>query len=275
MIDRAAKINPLADQKEKAGQQSLDKKALKKACAQFEGLIMHQLLKGMRRTVSESNLLHGGPGEKIWKDMFDQVLAEEAGQSGSLGLGDLLYRQLLGQPQVGPDQTGLANQNIEAYLKSANVGRQARDSQLDLPVEGRITSNFGLREHPILGGLRMHHGLDLAAPSGTSIRAAQGGKVTFSGQSGNYGYLVEIDHGNGLTTRYAHNQENLVEAGQEVKAGQVVAKVGSSGLSTGPHLHFEVRQNGQPVDPLSLLEPTSLRRAKAEPAGQKDGQNKG
>lgn len=118
------------------------------------------------------------------------------------------------------------------------------------PVRGRITSRFDYRRHPILGGRRFHTGVDIAAPGGTPIRAAREGVVIFAGWLGGYGKCVIIDHGDGYTTLYGHCSSICVSRGQHVSRGQVVGRVGSTGLSTGPHLHFEVRYRGRPVNPL-------------------------
>jgi murein DD-endopeptidase MepM/ murein hydrolase activator NlpD len=99
----------------------------------------------------------------------------------------------------------------------------------------------------------MHKGLDIAAPTGAPVKAVAPGKVVFSSQAGGYGNLVVIDHGNGFTTRYAHNRTLLVSVGDTVRAGQEIAHVGSTGRSTGPHLHFEVLRNGYAVDPLAAI----------------------
>lgn len=119
-----------------------------------------------------------------------------------------------------------------------------------LPVRGRITSRFGWRIHPISRVRRMHTGVDIAAPSGTPIAAAGGGEVIFAGRKGGYGNAVIIDHGRGRTTLYGHMSRIQVRVGQVVQRGLIVGNVGSTGFSTGPHLHFEVRQNGNPVNPL-------------------------
>lgn len=117
------------------------------------------------------------------------------------------------------------------------------------PVAGRITSGFGERFHPILRHRRMHTGVDFGAPHGAPVRAAAAGVVLLAAYSGGYGNCVILDHGDGRTTLYAHCSVLLVREGQEVRQGQVIARVGSTGLSTGPHLHFEVRVNGTPVNP--------------------------
>ena len=125
--------------------------------------------------------------------------------------------------------------------------------QMIYPSNGEITSSFGWRLHPILGYERFHTGIDFGADYGTTIYAADNGTVIFSGWYGGYGNAVIIDHGNGITTLYGHSSELLVAEGQAVKRGEAIATVGSTGLSTGPHLHFEVRQNGEPIDPMGFL----------------------
>lgn len=119
------------------------------------------------------------------------------------------------------------------------------------PVRGSITSRFGYRS--IFGSYSYHQGLDIAVPYGTSIKAADGGKVTYSGWKGSYGKLVVIDHGNGKKSYYGHNSSLLVSVGEKVYQGQVIARAGSTGNSTGSHCHFEVRINNTPVNPLNYL----------------------
>lgn len=118
-----------------------------------------------------------------------------------------------------------------------------------LPVNGRITSGFGYRMHPVLGYRRLHTGLDIAAPTGTPIHAAGGGEVVFAGRRGGYGNCVIIDHGRSKATLYGHMSSLGVRSGQVVSRGQTIGRVGSTGMSTGPHLHYEVRINGSPVNP--------------------------
>ncbi len=119
--------------------------------------------------------------------------------------------------------------------------------------DASVTSPFGYRADPFLGRPALHSGVDLAQGYGAEIRATGAGRVTHAGSMGGYGIMVEIDHGNGLTTRYAHMSEALVEEGQDVAKGAVLGRIGSSGRSTGPHLHYEVRVDGEPVDPERYL----------------------
>ncbi|TCL72335.1 murein DD-endopeptidase MepM/ murein hydrolase activator NlpD [Hydrogenispora ethanolica] len=121
------------------------------------------------------------------------------------------------------------------------------------PARGRISDIFGWRYHPILKTKRFHNGEDIAVPTGTPVHAADGGVVLVSGWQGGYGYFVAIDHGNGISTCYGHNSRLLVRVGQRVQQGDVIAYSGSTGLSTGPHIHFEVRVKGVPVDPRKYL----------------------
>jgi murein DD-endopeptidase MepM/ murein hydrolase activator NlpD len=122
-----------------------------------------------------------------------------------------------------------------------------------LPVDADVVSSFGNREDPFTGRHAFHAGLDFAAEKGTAIHAAAGGKVAFAGFRPDFGWVVEVDHGNGLATRYAHASRLLVKAGDVVMPGDTIAAVGSTGRSTGAHLHFEVLRNGEATDPRRYL----------------------
>jgi murein DD-endopeptidase MepM/ murein hydrolase activator NlpD len=121
------------------------------------------------------------------------------------------------------------------------------------PVNGPITSPFGYRTDPVLGGNRLHAGVDIAASQGTPIKAAGDGVVVMAGWNGGYGNFTLIDHGGGLATGYGHQSRIGVSIGQHVSTGEVIGYVGSTGASTGPHLHWEVRVNGSPVDPMGWV----------------------
>ncbi|MBW3551605.1 MAG: M23 family metallopeptidase [Proteobacteria bacterium] len=141
---------------------------------------------------------------------------------------------------------------------AAAVGRSASGDDLGVgpvarPLPGAVGSRYGNRVHPVHGGVKMHHGADIGAATGTPIHAFAAGTVTFAGSRGGYGNMVEVDHGNGYVTRYAHNSRLLHKVGTLVRAGQEIAKAGSTGRSTGPHVHFEVWQNGRAVNPNKLL----------------------
>ncbi|MEO0686911.1 MAG: M23 family metallopeptidase, partial [Cyanobacteria bacterium J06649_11] len=121
------------------------------------------------------------------------------------------------------------------------------------PSDGYISSPYGWRSHPILGRGRLHTGIDFAANYGSTIRAADSGTVLYSGWYGGYGKTVIINHGKGISTLYGHSSKLYVKSGENVKRGQPIAAIGSTGFSTGPHLHFEVRKNGTPVNPAKYL----------------------
>lgn len=131
-----------------------------------------------------------------------------------------------------------------------------------MPVgHGYVVSGYGTRTDPITGRQAVHLGVDFDVPLGSDVLAVAEGVVSFSGVRNGYGNVVEIDHGNGYMTRYAHNSRNVVEVGTRVRIGQVVAKVGSTGRSTGPHCHFEVWLNGRPVNPMAYVRSTRSTRS--------------
>jgi murein DD-endopeptidase MepM/ murein hydrolase activator NlpD len=145
---------------------------------------------------------------------------------------------------------------IGEMLRQIQAGQRLAPRKKDtfrLPVNAPMSSRFGYRVHPIFGDTRLHTGLDFAAGAGTPIKAAGPGRIVWAGPRGGYGNLVAIDHGNGLATLYAHQSRIDVTIGQKVAAGEVIGLVGSTGFSTGPHLHFETRELGTPADPQLYL----------------------
>lgn len=180
-------------------------------------------------------------------DKFDLVVQRAA--DGTLG--QLLY--------VGLDRIARADVELLKWTDGRNVvwvngdGVGGQDSsQIALPVHGRMTSGFGERFHPILGYMRFHKGVDLAASAGTPIVAAADGRVVGAGWHGGYGQQVEIAHTAGVETTYGHMSRIAAHIGQVVRKGEVIGWVGSTGLSTGPHLHFEVTRNGRAINPMGV-----------------------
>jgi murein DD-endopeptidase MepM/ murein hydrolase activator NlpD len=153
------------------------------------------------------------------------------------------------QKKVAQEQARIAA--AKARSKPRNFVRGS--GIMALPSTGYISSPYGWRSHPVLGRRRLHTGMDFAAGYGSTIRAADSGTVLYSGWYGGYGKTVIINHGKGITTLYGHSSKLYVQAGENVKRGQAISAIGSTGLSTGPHLHFEVRKNGTPVNPANYL----------------------
>ena len=164
-------------------------------------------------------------------------------------LGDLDDRSLDLESRALKEEVSL--QEIRGYLDDRTSLVNAYPSEW--PVRGWVTSMYGWRTSPHSGARRLHTGLDIAAPRGTPIVAAADGHVVFAGYHSAYGNLVVIDHGYGITTKHAHTSRILVRVGDRVIRGDVIARVGNTGRSTGPHLHFELLQDGVPVNPLPFL----------------------
>lgn len=173
------------------------------------------------------------------KDVMDAVVTED---SGSVNMEAL-------------------KKEIDASIRSVSEIRAYLEEQKDVyvstpigwPVEGRISSGYGMRRHPILGRDMFHSGMDISISSGTPVRATADGVVSYSGWEGRGGNTVVIENGNGFRTAFAHNRRNSVKVGQRVKRGDVVAYVGSTGVSSGPHVHYEVWKNGKSVNPSEYL----------------------
>ncbi len=146
-------------------------------------------------------------------------------------------------------------EDLDAALSQLDaVRKNALSLPVTIPAPGsEITSRFGSRKDPFLGRMAFHSGIDFRTLTGTAVHASGAGTVVAAGRNGGYGYMVEIDHGQGLSTRYAHLSRIMVEKGQRVMAGDVIAKSGNTGRSTGPHLHYEIRRNGKAIDPMRIL----------------------
>jgi murein DD-endopeptidase MepM/ murein hydrolase activator NlpD len=161
-------------------------------------------------------------------------------------------------PRAPKDANGFERQLYRIGIARIQIHRLTRtlhNVPIRKPLEGEadLVSGFGIRQDPFTGSPAMHTGLDIRGEPGDPVRAAADGTVTAAGWSGGYGRVVDIDHGNGLSTRYGHLSAIDVRVGQSIKTGQVLGKVGSTGRSTGPHLHYETRLRGEAVDPQKFL----------------------
>ncbi len=177
------------------------------------------------------------------------------GQGGSESASDVPASDLLSSLETLQgqfDQSGRQLAVLEAMLFDQQLENQRTPA--GMPAPGYISSGYGGRSDPFGGGRSHHLGIDIDANTGDPVTAAAEGVVSFSGVRSGYGNVVEIDHGNGYTTLYAHNSRNLVRVGDVIRVGQLIAKVGSTGRSTGSHLHFEVHVNGRPVNPRQYLD---------------------
>lgn len=246
-------------QDQKPGE-TLSKEEREKLSAQFEALLVHELVKSMRATVDSGD---SDFGVSMSMDMMDQSLSDAV--AGQMGIGKHLLAQIdpetrktitpaknvmpvrppLAEPSPAPSKAALPSLDQITPIHARPVDA--------LPVDGIISSPFGERIHPITGKTKEHHGIDIAASKGQEIYAVRSGVVRFAGDKGGYGKTVEIKHQDGTVSRYAHADKIHVRVGDRIEAGECIADVGSTGHSTGPHLHFEIHKFGKPIDPTTYL----------------------
>ncbi len=224
-----------------------DAESIKKVAKEMEALFAYEMIKVMRETTEQPE--NSGLGSSTYLSMFDMELSKLFAERG-LGLRETLERGLTSiSGKAG--QAGVRN---EAGDKNQlpPAAEEIRALLPDIP-QARVSSEYGLRMDPFTGNRKFHHGVDISAPEGAGVHAVGKGTVAFSGEQNGYGNVVIIDHENGYSTKYAHNQQNLVKEGDEVDYGSVIARVGSSGRSTGSHVHFEVLYKGQAINPGTIL----------------------
>lgn len=244
---------------------------VKTAAKQLEAFFLRQMLSEAKP--QGGGAIDGGFAGDTFKQMFDDALADKMSAAGGIGMSQMFAKQLakaagtsaetgtdaapIASAPVASSSQTIADQISAITSQNPSSGVPAGAPHLILPVAGRASSGYGLRADPIKHEMINHPGFDLAAPTGTQVTAAAGGTVVHAGPAGTYGNLVTVRHANGFETRYAHLSEVDVKEGDTVQAGQDVGKVGTTGYSTGPHLHFEVRKDGQAIDPAPLLPLTS------------------
>ena len=198
------------------------------------------------------------------RDRFDLLLEHKRAATGETVTGGLIYARL-DRAEGAPIELLRWSHPGSSEQFFLGDGSSAKKGLIRTPVDGaHITSGFGFRFHPILGYSRMHQGMDFGAPTGSPILAAAAGRVEFAGWHGGHGNYVKVAHGPHLATAYGHMSRIGVRPGQAVAQGQLIGWVGSTGLSTGPHLHYEVWRDGQAVDPRAAHLPTGVQLAGAE-----------
>jgi murein DD-endopeptidase MepM/ murein hydrolase activator NlpD len=239
------------------------KSELKKAAQDFEAVFIAHMLKVMRETIEESGLLEGGFGKSIYTEMFDQEVSQNLAKRGTLGISNIIYQKLAAnideegsRNTAQPSGTVPAGKSAVPSLPSsqnreASSNQEYEITELQLPVQAPISSAFGIRKDPFSHQAQFHKGLDLAAPEGMNVVPALSGTVVSAGYASGYGNTVVIQHAGGLQTRYGHLGTINVKAGDSITSQDVLGTVGSTGRSTGPHLHFEIIRMGRPVDPLT------------------------
>ncbi len=201
---------------------------------------------------------------ELEKDRETQAEQESRAHKARLDMEEKVGRQQALIERLKTDKALIDQQYEELIAASRQVGAMIRErgdggvqasgsGAMIWPISGPVTSEFGWRVHPITGSQRFHSGVDIGGDYGQSVHAAQSGTVEYAGWISGYGNAVIINHGGGITTLYGHNQSLAVSEGQSVSQGQTIAYCGSTGNSTGPHCHFEVRRNGEPVSPYSYL----------------------
>jgi murein DD-endopeptidase MepM/ murein hydrolase activator NlpD len=239
--------------------------ALRRAAEGLEAYFVRQLVKE-----AKLDLGGGGASASPFADMLHDALADEIVRAGGLGLQEVVMAQLA--EDAGAASPGAAGLTARLGAGAQGAGLPASRARAAYGAfagahggahrgaTGVVSSGFGARVDPLDGHVHTHGGVDVAAPAGTAVGAARAGVVTRAEAAGTYGNLVVVDHGDGTETRYAHLGSIAVRRGDPIGAGAVIGTVGSTGRSTGPHLHFELRVDGEPVDPKNHLDPLKLLR---------------
>lgn len=206
--------------------------------------------KHVEKLIQESK--YRAAAEKAAKE---QAAAERAARAERQKIERLERERIELEKRAAQNSTPSEKENHAGYINSNDVESFIPEGtgEMLFPLVGPVTSEFGWRTHPIFGGSKFHSGIDIGGDYGMEIKAARGGVVTHAGWIDGYGNTVMIDHSGGIVTLYGHNQSLAVSVGQTVTQGQVIAYCGSTGNSTGPHCHFEVRLNGEPVSPYDYL----------------------
>lgn len=243
---------------------------------EFEAMLMNEMLSGWRESLAADRGLDDGDadganGLGAMTDMVSTEFGRALSRSGGLGIANVLLRSFdrlasrpddstreTAVPMIGAGRplavaTGTAGSGLPAGAPTSDVGPGEAPDGVTSRIGGTVTSGFGWRPDPFSGRVQFHAGADIRMAYGQDVAAVADGRVAFAGEQAGYGLTVVLDHDNGLQTRYGHLSRASVRTGDVVAGGQIIAQSGSSGRSTGPHLHVELRSDGKPVDPAALL----------------------
>jgi len=247
---------------------------VKQMAQDFEAMLLTQMLREMRQSMLSDEGDEKGLGKDTMTDSFDIELGGVMSRSGGFGLAAALSKamdQRLGGGAAS-SAAGFPSLSGGSFVQSAGLGTAPSISAPEASIpdsstpeslsidqanfqvpRGRVSSAYGWRSDPFNGAPKFHNGIDVAQAYGQDVRAAAGGRVAFAGDRGSYGTTIIVEHPGGRRTLYAHLSATDVRAGDSVDSGQVIGKSGSSGHSTGPHLHFEVLDEGRAVDPVGVV----------------------
>ena len=226
-------------------------KSLDAAAIEFESYLVEMMVREMRATVPEG--MFQNSAAELFGGVLDQEISKRIAEAGGMGFARLLTAN------HGPSTDGSSASRSVRMVPNGSMGQGIEsmglgwESTAELPVDGVVTSRFGQRTDPFHGRQRAHKGMDIAAPKGSPIQPVRAGTVVSAGRRGSYGKVVVVDHGEGMTSLYAHCDELRVRPGDQVGANDVIATVGNTGRSTGPHLHLEIHKDGSAVDPAIAL----------------------
>ena len=215
------------------------------AARDFESYMVETMIREMRKTLPEG--MFQSTGTEMFSGMFDQALAQEIASAGGMGLAEAMIRDM-----EGGSIDALVMAAEPSCAPHAGCPKAPFAGQV-MPVDGPVSSEFGYRNDPFHGGRRFHKGIDIAAPTGSPIRSLASGVVTMAEERPGLGRVVAVEHADGWRSLYAHCEALDVQPGQRVEAGETIASVGSSGRSTGPHLHLELHHDGRAIDPADSL----------------------
>jgi len=270
----SAKINPTAlmaaAQAKPAGQENSalasklkkaasrgDIEGVREAAQKFEGFFVQMMLKEMRKAQASEGGLFSGTEMETFSELFDEEISGRISEGRGIGLASHIMKALIDDQELAGGASALGTAYGSSRVHVPAQVFQATGGRFSWPLPqgepGSITSDFGLRRDPFGRGHKHHRGLDISVPAGTPVLSMAPGEVVRADRSPSYGNVVYVDHGDGVVTRYAHQERLDVSTGDKVVRGQQLGLVGSTGWSTGPHLHLEVRVHGKAVDPHEFL----------------------